>query len=336
MRGLGDIFGFIAGWAVLLDFTIDITLFAWTCVDYLEPALPALVELGPSVAALRRGARARSSGSACSTSSACARARRSTASSRRSTWSAKRAILFFGFLFAFRPQLLVHTMQMHWPTPFQLMLGMSLAIISFVGLESISQAAQETQRPASIIPRTSIALILTILIFALAYSNLALGMQPWHPIARRARPSRMQFWQIFPQQRRQSRQSGRAARRAGPVFRRDRRALRPGARRGPAADLVELRRLRQLAHRLRDEPAATCCRRSSSACTPKFRTPASRSSSSAAIAILELLFAACPSLYPDVDDALRALLPRRKRARLPRRSLRLRRGDQLLVRLPRR
>ena len=27
MRGLGDIFGFIAGWAVLLDFTIDIGSF---------------------------------------------------------------------------------------------------------------------------------------------------------------------------------------------------------------------------------------------------------------------------------------------------------------------
>ncbi len=77
------------------------------------------------------------------------------------------------------------------------MLGTSLAIVSFVGLESISQAAQETQRPASIIPRTSVALILTILIFALAYSNLALGLHPWHPIVGpHGHP--MQFWQIFP------------------------------------------------------------------------------------------------------------------------------------------
>ncbi len=40
MRGLGDVFGFIAGWAVLLDFTIDIALFAWSCVDYLGAARP--------------------------------------------------------------------------------------------------------------------------------------------------------------------------------------------------------------------------------------------------------------------------------------------------------
>ena len=42
MRGLGDVFGFIAGWAVLLDFTIDITLFAWSCVDYRSQLVPVL------------------------------------------------------------------------------------------------------------------------------------------------------------------------------------------------------------------------------------------------------------------------------------------------------
>ena len=43
MRGLGDLFGFIAGWAVLLDFTIDVTLFAWSSVDYTSQLIPALV-----------------------------------------------------------------------------------------------------------------------------------------------------------------------------------------------------------------------------------------------------------------------------------------------------
>src|SRR5579872_3771673 len=42
MRGLGDIFGFVAGWAVLLDFTIDIVLFAWACVGYLSNLVPEL------------------------------------------------------------------------------------------------------------------------------------------------------------------------------------------------------------------------------------------------------------------------------------------------------
>ena len=195
LRGLGDIFGFIAGWAVLLDFTIDVTLFAWTCVDYSSQLLPILTEsrypwvhfivtlsliVGLcllNVIGVRESTAFNGFVSALDVLS-------------------ETAILCFGFLFAFKPELLVHNMQVHWPTTYELMLGISLSIISFVGLESISQAAQETQRPASIIPRTSVALILTILIFALAYSNLALGMQPWHPIVD-AQGHAMQFFQIF-------------------------------------------------------------------------------------------------------------------------------------------
>jgi APA family basic amino acid/polyamine antiporter len=196
MRGLGDIFGFITGWAVLLDFTIDVALFAWTSVDYTSQLVPSLVNsvhpwlhfavvLGLvvglcllNVIGVRESTTFNGLVSALDVIS-------------------ETLILCLGFLFAFRPQLLVHTMQMHWPSPYQLMLGTSLAIISFVGLESISQAAQETQRPASIIPRTSVSLILTILVFALAYSNLALGLQPWHPITDAAGHPQ-QFWQIFP------------------------------------------------------------------------------------------------------------------------------------------
>ncbi|HEY1976488.1 MAG TPA: APC family permease [Candidatus Baltobacteraceae bacterium] len=196
LRGLGDIFGFIAGWAVLLDFTIDITLFAWTAIDYLGQLIPVLVGsshpwthflvtlavimalCGLNVVGVRESTAFQGFVSALDVTS-------------------ETCILCFGFLFAFRPDLLIHTMRVDWPSPEHLMLGTSLAIISFVGLESISQAAQETQRPASIIPRTSVALILTILIYALAYSNLALGFVPWHPIVDAAGHP-VQFWQIFP------------------------------------------------------------------------------------------------------------------------------------------
>jgi len=181
MRGIGDVFGFIAGWAVLLDFTIDIVLFAWACIGYLSNLVPALAAVGHplnhfvailivivglailNIIGVRESTNFNGWVSALDVLS-------------------ETSILFFGFLFTFDPGLLVHTMQADWPTAWQLMNGTSLAIISFVGLESISQAAEETQRPSSIIPRTSISLILTILIFALAYSNLALGMHTWHPI----------------------------------------------------------------------------------------------------------------------------------------------------------
>ncbi|HEY9180587.1 MAG TPA: APC family permease, partial [Candidatus Baltobacteraceae bacterium] len=198
MRGLGDFWGFIAGWAVLLDFTIDITLFAWGCVGYLShlPVLHALdatshpmLHFGVIFAFIAGLAILNVIG-----------VRESTAFNGMVSAMdvcSELSILFLGFLFAFRPDLLVHSMQTGWPNTFQLMNGISLAIISFVGLESISHAAEETSRPASIIPRTSIALILTILIFALAYSNLALGMQPWYPTPHDAAGHTQQFWQFL-------------------------------------------------------------------------------------------------------------------------------------------
>lgn len=196
MRGLGDLLGFVAGWAVLLDFTIDVTLFAWASVDYLSQLIPVFVSsthpwvhftvvlvMIVALAALN-----------------VLGVRESTAFQGLVSAMdviSETLILCLGFLFAFNPQLLIHTMQIAWPSTFGLMQAASLAIISFVGLESISQAAQETQRPASIIPRTSITLILTILVYALGYSNLALGFHPWHPITD-AHGHQLAFWQLFP------------------------------------------------------------------------------------------------------------------------------------------
>lgn len=196
MRGLGDVFGFIAGWAVLLDFTIDITLFAWSCVDYLGQLVPFL--------ALTHHPWVHFSAAFALIAGLCLL---NLVGVRESTTFngivsaldvvSETSILFFGFLFAFNPDLLVHAMTLYWPTNDHLLLGVSLAIISFVGLESISQAAQETQRPASIIPRTSIALILTILVYALAYANLALGMIPANPVPPDAHGHAQTFFQFL-------------------------------------------------------------------------------------------------------------------------------------------
>lgn len=172
-RALGDFVGFIAGWAVLLDFTIDIAIFAWATIAYISILVPwfaghqfvrfvAVLAVTAFLSVLNiAGVRQ---------------------SSRLNEIVAgidicnETLILVAGFLFAWHPQMLIDTMKFHWPHTDQLLLGASLAIISFVGLESIAQAAEETQRPSSVMPRTSVALILTILIFALAYSNLVLGM----------------------------------------------------------------------------------------------------------------------------------------------------------------
>src|SRR5579859_1285645 len=193
LRGLGDFWGFVAGWAVLLDFTIDISLFALASAGYINFFFPVLNLhvninlLGLSfpgvqpilileatffvvmltilnILGVRESTRFNEILGALDVVS-------------------ESAILFFGFLFAFNPTMLIHQMTTSWPDPFHLAYGASLAIISFVGLESISQASQETIRPGKVVPRTSIALILTVLIYALAFSNLSLSMLPWQSFA---------------------------------------------------------------------------------------------------------------------------------------------------------
>jgi len=84
-----------------------------------------------------------------------------------------------GLLLAWRPELLVHQWTFEFPSMDKFMYGSSLAIISFVGLESISQAAQETRRPATIVPRTSITLVFTVFIFAIFFSTVGLGVLSW-------------------------------------------------------------------------------------------------------------------------------------------------------------
>lgn len=190
LRGLGDFWGFIAGIALLLDYTIDIALFAVAATGYVNFFIPfireyrvtwgPLVNINPlwcleaiiAIVALAylnvRGVR--------------------ESSLFNEVLGAfdlviESSIIITGFMFAWRPELLAYQWQFEAPTLMQFLYGASLSIISFVGLESISQAAQETRRPATIIPRTSLTLIFTVLIYALAFSTLSLGMLPWRDVA---------------------------------------------------------------------------------------------------------------------------------------------------------
>lgn len=177
LRGLGDFWGFVAGWAVLLDFTIDIALFAFGSAGYVDHFFPRLSQ-GPwiilesiglvifllvlNVVGVRESSRLNELAAALDI-------------------CVETTLIFIGFLFAFDPGFYMHqvTVTLSHLSVSNLLFGTSLAIISFVGLESISQASQETERPTTVIPRTSVALILTILIYALALSNLGLGVVHW-------------------------------------------------------------------------------------------------------------------------------------------------------------
>ena len=193
LRGLCDSCGFVAGWAILLDFTIDISLFALASAGYINfffPGLNLRVDihlLGCSFPGVQPILILEATFFVVMLTILNIIGVRESTTFNEVLGAldivSESAILFFGFLFAFNPALLVHQMVTAWPDPYHLAYGASLAIISFVGLESISQASQETIRPGTVVPRTSIALILTVLIYALAFSNLSLGMLPWQSFA---------------------------------------------------------------------------------------------------------------------------------------------------------
>src|SRR5437660_1572195 len=192
LRGLGDFSGLIAGAALVLDYTIDISLFTVVAFGYFNYFLPWIsfghhvgdftLHLGPihlawlwlveSVAGIVlliwlnvRGIKVSTNFNEVIGTIAIV---------------AQTLIVIAGFVLVWNPDLVAHPVIFHRPTLSEFAFGSSLAIIAFVGLETISQVAQETRRPATLIPRTSIGLVLSVLLFAMAFSVLAIGILDVH------------------------------------------------------------------------------------------------------------------------------------------------------------
>src|SRR6266513_1530806 len=193
LRGLGDFAGLVAGSALVLDYTIDISLFAVVAFGYFNYFLPWItlghhitdftVTLGPihlvwlwlveSVAGIViliwlnvRGIKVSTNFNEIIGTIAIV---------------AQSVIVLAGFVLVWKPEIVANQMLYNRPTLSQFAFGSSLAIIAFVGLETISQAARATRRPATIIPRTSIGLVISVLLFAMAFSILAIGLPNLSP-----------------------------------------------------------------------------------------------------------------------------------------------------------
>ncbi|MBC7327115.1 APC family permease [bacterium] len=181
LRGLGDFWGFVAGWAFLLDFTVDVSLFAYAAAGYFNFFFPyfqhsrwiPIVEtlflilflMAINIRGIRESSRLNEIFCAVDIIN-------------------ESLIIIIGLLFAFKPELFMHQITREVPHMGQFLYSMTIAVVAFVGLEAISQAAEETIRPASIIPRTSISLTFVVLIYALAFSILGVGSLGWKPLAK--------------------------------------------------------------------------------------------------------------------------------------------------------
>jgi basic amino acid/polyamine antiporter, APA family len=190
LRGLGDFAGYIAGVGLLQSYTIDIALFAVASTGYINFFFPQVHQILWTIGPFSNINPIWCLEALFVVVGLCLLNIHGVRESSKFNEILgsfdiiiESSIIITGFMFAWHPDMLAFQWTMEKPTMFQFLYGSSLAIISFVGLESISQAAQETRRPATIIPRTSLTLIFTVLIFAMSFSTLSLGILPWQTIA---------------------------------------------------------------------------------------------------------------------------------------------------------
>ncbi|MBS7645251.1 MAG: amino acid permease [Candidatus Bathyarchaeia archaeon] len=208
MKAMNDLMGFIAGWAVMLDYTVDISLFSLATAGYLSFFIPWIKSAAFTVNLTGLNLRITALGLT-SLLLVAALIGINLLGIRKASilnellvsldLAVESLILVLGVLLAFNLGLFTSQIGvMGADKVFQnityafqgldyrrqnFIYGVTLAMCSFIGIESISQAAEETRKPHKWIPRATKLSILAVLIFAVTLSSVAMGMVPWTELA---------------------------------------------------------------------------------------------------------------------------------------------------------
>ncbi|MGZ4947240.1 MAG: APC family permease [Halobacteriota archaeon] len=199
-EAFGDFFSFLAGWGLLLDYTIDIAIFAWFTMGYLGGFAKNLTNAGyPILDWLSVVNFSNAQGNY--------------------TYQVIGTAIFILFLIVLNLVGIKESVSFNavlsvldifseivilglgffiaWSAPIaisnlsQLGTGVSwsnfgwaitVAMVSYIGLESLSQAAEETKNPSKTIPRTTFALIISVIVVALTVSTLSVGLKTLTPL----------------------------------------------------------------------------------------------------------------------------------------------------------
>ncbi len=171
-RAFGNFFGFLGGWGLILDYTLCIALFAVAATGYLTFFFPAVREFFSPVTALLIillviinlfGIKESSSFNSILTILAVI---------------VILTLLGLGFGASFSFDKFVSYIRPLSDNPgwHNFLYSITLAMVTFIGIESISQAAEETRNPEKTIPKASALAIVLVVVFALLTSVLALGV----------------------------------------------------------------------------------------------------------------------------------------------------------------
>jgi len=208
MKAFNDLAGFIAGWAVMLDYTVDIALFSLASAGYLSFFFPRIgtghflvTILGLQLSIPHLGLIAAALVALLLIVNIIGIRESSFFNEILVSFDllVEAVILIFGFLLAFSLARFLGQVSVfgsplpHFNIAYSLpslgvqeqnfIYGITLAMTSFIGIESIAQAAEETRRPDRWIPRANKLSIVSVVVFAVGLSAVSMGMMGWQDLA---------------------------------------------------------------------------------------------------------------------------------------------------------
>lgn len=174
-HGLNDLVGFIAGWALMLSYIVTMAISAYTIPPYLayfwpvldDPVIDTAVAMGiilflmiVNVIGVKESSRINIFFIAIDIIT-------------QVTLVILGAILILGP----NPGVLLQHMfgAGNWPSMQNLVFGIAIAALCFTGVETVSQLAEETRRPAEKIPRAYVLMIVAVLVLFAGISIVALS-----------------------------------------------------------------------------------------------------------------------------------------------------------------
>lgn len=174
-HGFNDLVGFIAGWALMLSYIVTMGISAYTIPPYLshfwpelrEPAISTAVSIGIilflmmiNVLGIRESSRLNIFFIAIDIST-----------------QITLVVLGIILILVVDPTVLFQNMfgEGNWPSTQNLIFGIAIAALCFTGVETVSQLAEETRRPAQRIPQAYVLMIVAVLVLFAGISIVALS-----------------------------------------------------------------------------------------------------------------------------------------------------------------
>ena len=203
MRATNSLVGFLAGWAIMLDYSLCISLFSTASAGYLKYLFPELRTLSVK---LPMGLEIPSLGLIAAGLVAFLIALNYIGIKYSAGMISglvlvgllvQSAVLALGFSTSFNPALFTSQLA-ELGNPQRLsevgylgildtrmnnfLYGVTLAMASFIGIESIAQAAEETRRPHRWIPRAAKLCVVAVFLSVILFSVLSVGVLDWREL----------------------------------------------------------------------------------------------------------------------------------------------------------